>query len=99
MKKILRWLVPKGKKFFEMLREQSENVLEGAKELKIFVDDYSNLERGERKARAYAIKKIEHKGGEISKRIFERLNRNSKTFIDKEYIQQMAIILEDIIDL
>lgn len=99
MKKILRWLVPKEKKFFEMFREQSENVLEGAKELKIFVDDYSNLERSERKARAYAIKRIEHKGDEISKRIFERLNRDSNAFIDKEYIQQMAIILEDIIDL
>ena len=99
MRKILRWLVPNEKKFFEMLREQSENALEGAKELKIFVDDYPNLERGERKARAYAIEKIEHKGDEISKRIFEMINRDSRTFIDKEYIRQMAVILDDITDL
>ena len=99
MKKIMRWLVPQEKELFDMLAEQSQNVVESAKELKKLLDDYSKIERGERKARVYAIKKIERKGDEVSKKIFERLNRNSRTFIDKEYIQQMAVILDDIIDL
>jgi uncharacterized protein Yka (UPF0111/DUF47 family) len=99
MKKIMRWLVPKEKEFLEMLAEQSGNVLEASKELKKLLDDYSEIERGERKARAYAVKKIEHRGDETTKRIFERLNGNFRTFIDKEHIRQMAIILDDIIDL
>ena len=99
MKKIMRWLVPQEKELFDMLAEQSQNVVESAKELKKLLDDYSEIERGERKARAYAIKKIEHKGDEATKKIFEKLNRNSRTFIDKEHIRQIAVILDDIIDL
>ena len=95
----MQWLVPQEKELFDMLAEQSQNVVESSKELKKLLDDYSDIERGERKARAYAIKKIEHKGDDTTKKIFERLNRNSRTFIDKEYIQQMAIILDDIVDL
>ena len=99
MKKIMRWLVPQEKELFNMLAEQSQNVVESAKELKKLLDDYSEIERSERKARAYAIKKIERKGDEAAKKIFERLNRNSRTFIDKEHIRQIAIILDDIVDL
>jgi len=99
MKRMMRWLVPKETEFLEMLAEQSQNILEAAKELKKLLDDYSEIGRGERKARAYAIKKIEQKGDETTKRIFERLNKNFRTFIDKEHIRQMAIILDDIIDL
>lgn len=46
MPNIMHWLVPKEEKFFEMLNEQVENVMEGAKELKIFVNAYEKLERG-----------------------------------------------------
>ena len=99
MKRIMHWLMPKEKGFLEMLAEQSGNVLEASKELKKLLDDYSEIERGERKARVYAINKIEHKADETTKRIFEGLNKDFRTFIDKEYIRQMAIILDDIIDL
>ena len=99
MKKILHWLVPKEKKFFELLAGQSANALEGANELKIFVQDYDKLERGERKARSYAIKAIESKGDDIAKKIFDRLDKNFRTAIDKEDIQRMAVLLDDITDL
>lgn len=99
MKRIMRWLVPKEEKFFQMLAEQSENALEGANELKSLVDDYSNLERGDRKASVYSIKKLENKGDEISRRVFERLNKNFRTPFDKEDIHEMAVILDDIMDL
>lgn len=99
MANIIRWLVPKEKKLFEMLAEQSENVLEGAKELKNFVDNYEKFERSERKSKANAIKTIEHKNDEITHRIIERLNKAFITSIDKEYIRQIAILLDDVIDL
>ena len=99
MKKILHWLVPKEKEFFELLAGQSANALEGAKELKIFISDYDNLERGERKARAYAIKNIENNGDDAAKKIFDRLDKSFRAPIDKEDIQRMAVLLDDISDL
>ena len=99
MKRIMNWLVPKEKELLGMLAEQSENILEAARELKKLLDDYSEIERGERKARAYLIKKIERKGDETTKKIFEGLNKKSGAFIDKEHTRQMALILKDIVDL
>src|SRR3989338_506457 len=99
MKRILHWIVPKEEKFFEMLSEQSENALEGARELKKFVNEYSKFERSERKAKAQLIKKIEQKGDEITHKIIEKLNKSFITPIDREDIHQMAVLLDDVIDL
>lgn len=99
MANIMHWLVPKEEKFFEMLTEQSENALEGAKELKNFVNNYSKFGRSERKSRAQVIKNIEHKGDEITHKIIEKLNKTFITPIDKEDIHQMAVLLDDVIDL
>ena len=99
MPNIMHWLVPKEEKFFEMLTEQSENALEGAKELKAFVNDYSKFVRSERKSKAHVIKAIEHKGDEITHKIIEKLNKTFITPIDKEDIHQMAVLLDDVIDL
>ena len=95
----MHWLIPKEEKFFELLADQSKIALEGAKELKIYIDDYAELGRGERKARAYAIKKIESKGDEITHEIIEKLNTTFITPIDKEDMHQMAVLLDDVIDL
>ena len=99
MKRILHWIVPKEEKFFEMLSEQSENALEGARELKKFVNEYSKFERSERKAKAQLIKKIEQKGDEITHKVIEKLNKSFITPIDREDIHQMAVLLDDVIDL
>ena len=95
----MHWLVPKEKKYFEMLSEQSQNALEGAKELKIFLEDYGNLERGERKARVFAIKKIETKGDDMCRKVLETLNQKTRAPIDKQDIREMAILLDDVTDL
>ena len=99
MANIMHWLVPKEEKFFEMLAEQSQNALEGAKELKAFVHNYSKFERSERKSKAQAIKNIEHKGDELAHKIIENLNKTFITPIDKEDIHQMAILIDDVVDL
>lgn len=99
MASIMRWLIPKEEKFFDMLSEQAENALEGAKELRSFVSNYDKLEKSERKAKAQSIKAIESKGDEITHRIMEGLNTTFITPIDKEDIHQMAVLLDDVIDL
>lgn len=99
MASIMHWLVPREEKFFEMLSEQAENALEGAKELKNFVASYDKSEKSERKSKAQAIKVIESKGDEITHRIMESLNTTFITPIDKEDIHNMAVLLDDVIDL
>lgn len=99
MKKIINWLAPKEKKFLELLAEQSENVLESAKELKNFVDSYEKSERKDRKSKAQLIKNLEHKGDEITHNIIARLDKGYRTPIDKGDIRQIAVLLDDILDL
>ena len=99
MKKILHWLMPKEEKFFEMLAEQSENALDAAKQLKDFINDYHKLEKSERKARAQSIKKLEHKGDDLSHGMMDKLNKTFVTPIDKEDIHQMTVLIDDLVDL
>ena len=58
MRKIISFILPKEKKFLEMLSSQSEIAFEASKMLKNFVDEYPGLQRSERKSRAQSIKKI-----------------------------------------
>lgn len=98
MANIMHWLLPKEEKFFEMLNEQSENVMQGAKELKDFVGNYAKLDKNEKKSKANLIKNIESRGDEITHNIIQKLNATFITPIDKEDIHQMAVLLDDVID-
>ena len=95
----MHWFVPKEKKFFEMLAEQSKNAMGGAQELKNFIDNYPEFGRNERKTKYQAIKNIELKGNEVTHEIMQSLDKNFRTIIDKEDIRQLAVILDDILDL
>ncbi|MEK6892240.1 MAG: DUF47 family protein [Nanoarchaeota archaeon] len=99
MKRIMNWLVPKEKRFFEMLAEQSLNVLKSANELKNFVNSYPEIDRGERKSKASSIKELEHRGDEIQNRVIESLDKNFRTPVDSEDIRKLTDLLDDIIDL
>ena len=96
---IMHWLVPKEVKFFELLMEQSENSLEGAKELRNFIYGYAKFDKPERKSKVAAIKSIEHKGDDLSHKIIEKLNRSFITPIDKEDIHHLTMLLDDVTDL
>ena len=65
MKNVMRWLVPKEEKFFEMLTKQSENTLDAATELKNFIEDYEKSDRHERKSKSNSMRAIERKGDDI----------------------------------
>lgn len=87
--------MPKDKKFFEMLEEQSGNVLEAAKELKSLIDSYSSFERKERKAKAHSIENLEEKIDVLSHEIARKLGN----FPGTAHIQRIALLLEEIADL
>ena len=99
MKKIIHFILPKEKKLFEMLAEQSEIVFMAAKDLKDFINEYPKLERSSRKARVQSIKRLEHKADELTRNIVYRLNKSFAMPIDKEHIYKIASFLEEISDL
>jgi len=99
MANIVQWLLPKEQKFFDMLKEQSSNALDGAKSLKSLVDNYDRLEDLDKIECIKKIKSIEHKGDELAHEIIGILNKTFVTPIDKEDIHNLAMLLDDVIDL
>jgi len=87
-------LIPREEKFFEMFVQQAENVLEGARQLKGLLEDYTDLEQ-----KRLLIEKTESNGDEIAHRIFEKLNTTFITPIDREDIHELTCALDDILDL
>ncbi len=96
---ILKWIVPKDDLFFDLLNKQSENALDGAKELRNFVKNYHELGMLDKKQNAKRLKNYETMGDEITHRIMESLDKTFITPIDKEDIHRVAVLLDDVVDL
>ena len=99
MANILQWFVPKELKFFDGLKEQSENSLNAAKELKRFIYRFPKLSYDSKKKVSKSIKRIEQKGDDIAHTILAALDNTFITPIDKEDIHQMVHLLDDVTDL
>ena len=98
MKKIINWLLPKEKKLFEFLRDESENTLEAANELKNFVNEYSKIERSERIARIQSIKKLEEKVDELKIAVVDSLRKGSMNLAEAYFALNTAALIEQISD-
>lgn len=86
-------LVPKEEAFFDMFDAQAANVVEGAKQLKDFLEDYTDVDQ-----KRMLIDKTESHGDEITHKIIEKLNTTFITPIDREDIHALASALDDILD-
>src|SRR5205809_85362 len=86
-------LLPKEETFFELLNQAAQNVLQAARLLKQFLDDYRDVER-----KAEEIKAVEEKGDELTHAIIDRLNRTFITPFDREDIFTLAKSLDDVLD-
>lgn len=87
-------LIPRDEKFFEMFVQQAENVLDGARQLKGLLEDYTDLDQ-----KRLLIEKTENNGDEIAHRILEKLNTTFITPMDREDIHALTCALDDILDL
>jgi hypothetical protein len=87
-------LIPKEEKFFQLFKEMTTNIIEGAKLLKDMLDNFENP--GESRNR---IKDLEHKGDSITHEINQKLNKTFVTPLDREDIYSLASKLDDILDL
>ena len=87
------WLIPQDKHFFNMLENESINVLEGSKAFLEMLNNYENIREKQQK-----IKNIEHQGDDFVHEIFEELNKTFITPIDHEDISALASAFDDVLD-
>ena len=86
-------LIPRERRFFELLSQAAENTLEGAEvlvEILEHCDDHARLGR--------RLEDIEHAGDELTHQIQDRLNRTFVTPLDREDISGLASGIDDVID-
>jgi uncharacterized protein len=86
-------LIPKEVRFFDLFEKQSEHIITAARLLHELVHNFSDA-----RAKASAIKEVEHQGDSITHEIIKRLNTTFITPIDREDIHALATRLDDVLD-
>lgn len=93
---LLKYFIPKEKKFYAMFNQAAENTIEASAALeKLF--NSTTLE--ERRTIGLSIKAIEKKGDEFTNQIFEVLNQSFITPFDREDINELTSKIDDVVDL
>lgn len=87
-------LIPKDEKFFNMFKEMTSNIIEGAELLKDMLDNFNDPATSQRR-----IKDVEHKGDSLTHDIIKKLNKSFVTPFDREDIYALSAALDDILDL
>lgn len=87
-------LIPQERVFFDLFEKSADIAHRGSKALLELLTHFDDLPE-----RAKRVKDIEHEGDEVTHEVIERLNRTFITPIDREDIHELAVRLDDIIDL
>ncbi len=90
---ILSWLIPQEKRFFDMIEEQSKNVLGGVNGLVDLFEHYEHLDE-----KIADIKQKEKYGDKMVHDTISELNKTFVTPIDREDICKLTSSLDDILD-
>src|SRR5688572_21157751 len=93
---VLRNLLPKENKFFELFTQNVGNISEAANDLRKLLDATTPAER---KILITRIENAEHAGDLITHAIFQDLSQTFITPIDREDIHALGTELDDILDL
>ena len=86
-------LIPREKIFFQLLEQESKNVLAGAHALNELIHDFDHLAEMRNK-----LKEIERQGDDIVHSIYDRLVKTFITPIDREDISKLASLYDDVLD-
>ena len=86
-------LIPREVRFYDLFEKQSEHIIAAARLLHELVHNFSDA-----RAKAAAIKEVEHQGDSITHEIVKRLNTTFITPIDREDIHALATRLDDVLD-
>ncbi|HXH83313.1 MAG TPA: DUF47 family protein [Candidatus Tectomicrobia bacterium] len=90
---MLRRLIPREVRFFDLFDQQSQNIIRAATLLHDLVHHFSDA-----RAKTHAIKEVEHQGDQITHEIVRRLNTTFITPIDREDVHALATRLDDVLD-
>lgn len=99
MRRLLGFFIPTEIKFFELLERQSANVLGASSEFSSFLANYNKSSVDSKRKSMHKIRELERKGDRHSYEIIEILNKSLVTPFDREDIHQMAVLLDDVLDL
>lgn len=91
---LLARLMPRERSFFPMFTEVTGNIQEGARALAELFNDFQQVP-----AKVKKIKDIEHRGDDMTHKIFTRLNQTFVTPFDREDIHSLTSKLDDVLDL
>jgi predicted phosphate transport protein (TIGR00153 family) len=86
-------LIPREVRFFDLFEQQSQHIIKAAQLLHDLVHTFSDA-----RAKAHAIKEVEHQGDLITHEIVKKLNTTFITPIDREDIHDLATRLDDVLD-
>jgi hypothetical protein len=86
-------LIPREVRFFDLFDRQSEHIIKAAAVLHEMVHHFADA-----RAKAHAIKEIEHEGDLITHEIVRKLNTTFITPLDREDIHALATRLDDVLD-
>ena len=99
MKRIISFFLPKEVVFFDLFEKEIKNSIRASEELKVFLNDYHKLGPAERRKRVSHIKDLEHEGDSITREIIENQHTAFVTPIDHEDIHELAVRLDDSVDM
>ena len=90
---VLARFLPRDEQFFDQFQESADNASEVTK---VLIDVVAN---GPDRARnVHLLRDLEHRGDEITHRIFSALNSTFVTPLDREDIRDLAVKLDDLVD-
>ena len=86
-------IIPRETKFFDLFAEVANNVTDGARLLRVILDDFTNVE-----SQVEKLKAIERRGDDMTHAIMTKLNQTFITPFDREDIHRLASSLDDVLD-
>lgn len=87
-------LIPRDAKFYELFRQQAENIQNAARRLVDLFEDFHDVEK-----KVAEIKFLEHKGDQLTHSLMMKLNQTFITPFDREDIHALGSALDDVLDL
>jgi len=93
---LLKYFIPKEKKFYAMFNQAAIYCVEASVELNNL---FNSTTPDELKTTRQRIKAIEKKGDDVATQVFDALNNTFITPFDREDIHELANTLDDVVDL
>ncbi|MDQ2653770.1 MAG: DUF47 family protein [Chloroflexota bacterium] len=90
---VLARFLPRDEQFFDQFQESADNAAEVTR---VLLDVVSNV--GDRERNVHLLQDLEHRGDEITHRIFSALNSTFVTPLDRDDIRDLAVKLDDLVD-